>query len=107
MTTSPSSIISGKNTTPSGSANNSPPTSPRDKPDIEKNTPTLRNRISHNPLFLSMLTCGNMQDCDQVNEIYTECQRTQSDSGMCEAAEIYHRMCHSNPNVLRDTHYDL
>lgn len=72
---------------------------------VNKHPVNIRPRWTHNPMVLSMLACSNMHDCEEVKEIYRECQANHSDSMMCEAAEKYYKMCHENGNILNECPY--
>mmetsp|Transcript_16131 Transcript_16131/g.30474 ORF Transcript_16131/g.30474 Transcript_16131/m.30474 type:complete len:110 (+) Transcript_16131:183-512(+) len=67
----------------------SPPTSPGGQQRVN-----IRGQWTHNPVVLAALACSNMSSCEEVKQMYHECQRNQSDSILCEAAEKYYRMCH-------------
>eukprot|EP01083_Nonionella_stella_P243266 847858_1 len=63
-------------------------------PDSPPRGTNIRGRWTHNPVVLAALACSNMQSCEEVKNIFQECQKNKSDSMVCEAAEKYYRMCH-------------
>mmetsp|Transcript_15229 Transcript_15229/g.22300 ORF Transcript_15229/g.22300 Transcript_15229/m.22300 type:complete len:105 (-) Transcript_15229:182-496(-) len=82
-----------------GNSSISPPSSPRSN---------IRGRWTHNPVVLAALACTNMHSCEEVKNIYKECQKDHSDSMVCEAAEKYYRMCHlssSDNDILEYSPY--
>mmetsp|Transcript_6088 Transcript_6088/g.9223 ORF Transcript_6088/g.9223 Transcript_6088/m.9223 type:complete len:104 (+) Transcript_6088:1092-1403(+) len=88
MTNGPSSIvpkssdIQAQTVDESGSAPNAP------------KQVNIRGQWTHNPLVLATLACSNMSSCEEVKTMYHECQKNNTDSMLCEAAEKYYRMCH-------------
>lgn len=92
MTNESSSITTSNNgmqSSPTLHESMSPPSSPNNKQPVN-----IRGKWTHNPVVLAALACSNMSSCEDVKEMYHECQKNQSDSILCEAAEKYYRMCH-------------
>jgi hypothetical protein len=56
-----------------------------------------RGEWTHNPVVLSLLTCGTMSNCDEVRDVYRAClENNDKESMICEAAAKYYKMCHLN-----------
>lgn len=65
-----------------------------------------KGKWAHNPFVLSLIACSNMHDCDEVEQIFQDCQENKSNSLLCEAAKRYHDMCHRDGGKLLDEcHY--
>jgi siroheme synthase (precorrin-2 oxidase/ferrochelatase) len=82
-----------------------PPQQTLQKDDDQKKEET-RGKWTHNPFILSLIACSNMHDCEEVEEIFHQCQENNSSSMLCEAADKYHQICNRNGGKLLDEcHY--
>ena len=78
--------------------------------DIASSIPAqnLRPRWTHNPVVLSAIACSNMENCDEVREVFSKCMSNENDKNgmLCEAAAKYYRMCGNKGNdILNSTPY--
>lgn len=72
-----------------------------DESDSSRNSPkqvNIRGQWTHNPVVLAALACSNMSSCEEVKQMYHECQKDGTDSMICEAAEKYYKLCHLKGN---------
>ena len=77
-------------------------TSQAPRGDEQQKKEQSRGKWAHNPFVLSLIACSNMHDCDEVEEIFQQCQENKNNTLLCEAALKYREMCHRNGGKLLD-----
>lgn len=68
---------------------------------ISRPNPSTTHRccFRHNPTVMAMLSGNTMRNCEQVEKLYAECQRTGATDRLCQVAEMYHKLCLKGINL--------
>ena len=66
---------------------------------------------THNPLLLSMVAGSHMHNCNQIKELFQECQDeeqcqdSKDKSALCEAAQQFSTFCKNDLNAVNSVPY--
>jgi hypothetical protein len=60
------------------------------------------SRAHHNAVVTAMLSSNTLQDCHQVDAMFTQCQSSDDNqSRICETARNYFRRCHATADDFK------